>query len=135
MHFQRVEFNFSCGSAGKESASNAEDLGSIFGLGRSSGAAKRLPTPVFWPGVFHRLYSSWGSQNQTQLNEFLKNGLKVNLHYFKNEMGCFHYSVGKTVGGYFYTFWLYGPFFVFSKPVIFHLLTSTFHPPPFIFSR
>ena len=21
---------------------------------------KRLPTPVFWPGEFHKLYSSWG---------------------------------------------------------------------------
>ena len=68
-----------------------------------------------------------GSQSQTQLNEFLKNGLKVNFHYSKNEMDCFS-SVGKTVGGYFYTFWPYGPLSVFSKPVIFHLLTSAFHP-------
>ena len=21
---------------------------------------ERLPTPVFWPGEFHRLYSTWG---------------------------------------------------------------------------
>ena len=21
---------------------------------------ERLPTPVFWPGEFHRLYSQWG---------------------------------------------------------------------------
>ena len=32
-----VFLGFSCGSAGKESACNAEDLGSIRGLGRSSG--------------------------------------------------------------------------------------------------
>ena len=31
---------FSCGSAGKESACNAGDLGSIFGLGRSPGEGK-----------------------------------------------------------------------------------------------
>ena len=31
---------FSCGSAGKESAYNAGDLGSIFGLGRSPGEGK-----------------------------------------------------------------------------------------------
>ena len=39
---------FRCGSAGKESACKAGDLGSIPGLGRSSGEGKRLPTPVFW---------------------------------------------------------------------------------------
>ena len=22
---------------------------------------RRLPTPVFWPGEFHRLYSPWGA--------------------------------------------------------------------------
>ena len=52
---------FSCGSAGKESACNAGDLGSIPGLGRSPGEGKGwLPTPVFWPGEFHGLYSPWG---------------------------------------------------------------------------
>ena len=33
-----------CGSAGKESACNAEDLGLILG-------SERLLTPVFWPGI------------------------------------------------------------------------------------
>ena len=23
-----------------------------------------LPTPVFWPGEFHRLYSTWGCQKK-----------------------------------------------------------------------
>ena len=42
---------FPCGLAGKESACNAGDLGSIPGLGRSPGEEKGyLPTPVFWPG-------------------------------------------------------------------------------------
>ena len=44
-----------CGSAGKESACNAGDLGSIPGLGRSPWRRERLPTPVFWPGEFHGL--------------------------------------------------------------------------------
>ena len=35
---------FPCGSAGKESACNAEDLGLILG-------SERLLTPVFWPGI------------------------------------------------------------------------------------
>jgi len=41
------------GSADKESACNAGDLGSIPGLGRSLGEGNGLPTPVFWPGEFH----------------------------------------------------------------------------------
>ena len=48
------------GSAGKESACNAGDLGSIPGLGTSPEEGKGLPTPVFWPGEFHGLYSPWG---------------------------------------------------------------------------
>ena len=42
-----VFLGFPCGSAGKESARNAGDLGSIPGLGRSPGEGKRLPTQVF----------------------------------------------------------------------------------------
>ena len=49
---------FPCGSAGKESASNAGDLGLI--LGKVPWRRERLPTPVFWPGEFHGLYSPWG---------------------------------------------------------------------------
>ena len=38
-----VFLGFPCGSAGKESAGNARDLGSIPGLGRSSGEGKGYP--------------------------------------------------------------------------------------------
>ena len=51
---------FPGGSAGKESAFNARDLGLIPGLGRSLGEGKGYPLPVFWPGEFHGLYSSPG---------------------------------------------------------------------------
>ena len=51
---------FPCGSAGKESACNVGDLGSIPGLGRFPWRREWLPTPVFWPGEFHGLYSAWG---------------------------------------------------------------------------
>ena len=55
-----VFLGFSCGSAGKESACNAGDLGSIPGLGISPREGKGyLPIPVFWPGEFYGLYSSW----------------------------------------------------------------------------
>ena len=32
----------------------------------------RLPTPVFWPGEFHGLYSPWGHRemNRTRLSDF-----------------------------------------------------------------
>ena len=43
---------FPGGSAGKESACSVGDLGSIPGLGRSSGE-ENGPTPVFLPGEFH----------------------------------------------------------------------------------
>ena len=48
---------FPGGSAGKESACNMGDVGSIPGLGRSPGEGK---APVFLPGEFHGLYSPWG---------------------------------------------------------------------------
>ena len=46
---------FPCGSAGKESACSAGDLGSIPGLGKIPWRRGRLPTPVFWRGEFHGL--------------------------------------------------------------------------------
>ena len=43
------------GSAGKESAHNAGDLGSIPGLGRFPWEREQILTPVFWPGEFYGL--------------------------------------------------------------------------------
>ena len=53
-----LKTEFPCGSAGKESACNAGDLGSILGWRKFSWRWERLPTP--WPGEFHGLYSPWG---------------------------------------------------------------------------
>ena len=52
------------GSDSKESACNAGDLGLIPGLGGSPGE----PTPVFWPGKFHGLYSPW-SRKESDMTE------------------------------------------------------------------
>ena len=60
---------FPCGSAGKESACNVEDLGSIPGLGRFPWRRERLPTPGFWPGEFRGLYSPWGHK-EIRLSNF-----------------------------------------------------------------
>ena len=55
---------FPCGSAGKESACNAEDLGSIPGLGRSPGEGTGYP--LQYSGlensmdcIVHRIAKSW----------------------------------------------------------------------------
>ena len=59
---------YSCGSAGKESACNVEDLGSIPGLGRSLEEGKDyLPTLAFWPGEFHGIYRAWCTQGSVFL--------------------------------------------------------------------
>ena len=51
---------FPCGSAGKESACNVGDLGSIPGLGRSPEEEKGYP--LQYPGLenFHGLCGPWG---------------------------------------------------------------------------
>ena len=46
-------------SAGKESACNEGDLGDPW-VGKVSWRREWLPTPVFWPGELHGLYSPWG---------------------------------------------------------------------------
>ena len=48
VHPSELQLSFPGGSAGKESACNAEDLGSIYGLGRFPWRRERLPTPVFF---------------------------------------------------------------------------------------
>ena len=72
------------GSAGKESAYNAGDLGLIqrtwiCPLGREDSMEKeRLPTPVFWPGEFHGLYSPWGCK-ESDMTEWLSLHVQLTL--------------------------------------------------------
>ena len=64
---------FPGGSTGKESACNVGDLGSDLWDGKIPWRRERLPTPVFWPGEFHGLYSPWGRKEMdTSLNEVLE---------------------------------------------------------------
>ena len=76
--------SFPGGSAGKESACNAGDLGSIPGLGQSPEEGKGLATPVFWPGEFHGLHSPWGHKESDTTE-------RLSLHF------TFIYLSGKTV--------------------------------------
>ena len=41
------------------SAGDVRDVDSIAGLERFPWRRERLPTPVFWSGEFHGLYSPW----------------------------------------------------------------------------
>ena len=54
-----VFLGFPGGSAGKESACNAGDLGLIPGW-EDPLKREQLPSPGFWPGEFHGLYSLGG---------------------------------------------------------------------------
>ena len=64
---------FPCGSAGKESACNVGDLGLIPGfdtwVGKIPWRRERLPTPVFWLGEFHGLYSLWGRKESDRTEQ------------------------------------------------------------------
>ena len=62
---------------GKESTCNVGDLGLIPGLGRSleEGKGYPLPTPVFWPGVFHGLYSPWGCKELDTTEQLSLSGI------------------------------------------------------------
>ena len=75
---QRVYLPLSCGSAGKESACNGGDLGSIPGLGRSPGEGKGYP--LQYSGlensmdcILHGVTKSW-----THLSNFLVFWLPLN---------------------------------------------------------
>ena len=70
---------FPCGSAGKESVCNAEDLGLIPGLGKSPGEGKGYP--LQYSGLENSMdYSPWGckeSDMTEQLSLSLKNSLEL----------------------------------------------------------
>ena len=71
-----VILGFPCGSAGKESACNVRDLGSIPGLGRSSGEGKGYPLQCSglensMDGIVHGV-----TKSQTRLTDF-------HFHYIK----------------------------------------------------
>ena len=65
-----VFFGFPCGSAGKESAYNAGDLGSIPGLGRSPGEGKGCP--LQYSGLKNSMdcIVRGVAKSQTQLSDF-----------------------------------------------------------------
>ena len=77
---QQQQQIFPDSSAGKESSCNVGDLGLRPGFGRASREGDRLPTPVFWPGEFHGLYSPWGHK-ESDMTEQLSLCRFVNKFY------------------------------------------------------
>ena len=60
-------WGFPGGSTCKESTCSVEDLGLIPGLGKIPWRREELPTPLFWPGEFHGLYSPWGHKESDKM--------------------------------------------------------------------
>ena len=73
-----VSLDFPCGSAGKESACNAGDLGMIHGLGISPGEGKGYPLQYSGLETFMD-YSPWGRKELDKTEQlplfFLYSGL------------------------------------------------------------
>ena len=91
-----VFLGFPCGSAGKESACNAGDLG------RFPWRRERLPTPVFWTGEFHGLYSPWGHKELDTAEWFhFHNNMRIQINsnlvvanISRKKKKIFHYYIG-----------------------------------------
>ena len=60
-----VFLGFPCDSAGKESACNAGDLGSISKLGRASGEGKGYPLQYSWASLVAQLVKSQPAMQET----------------------------------------------------------------------
>ena len=99
-----VFLSFPCGSAGKESACNAGDLGSIPGLGRSPGEGKGYPLQysglensmdyIVHAGEFHGLYSPWGLK-ESDMTKRLSLGNKDAICHvaWKKKKSQIHYRI------------------------------------------
>ena len=88
-------YEFPPSSAGKESACNAGDTSLIPGS-EDPWRRDRLPTPLFWPGEFHGLYSPWGHK-ESNMTEKLSLCVCVCVLYLRCEAryGTRGHSVNK----------------------------------------
>ena len=73
--------NLPCtGSDSKESTCNARETGFDSWVGKIPWRRKWLPTPVFWLGEFHGLYSPWGLKESDRTEQ-----LSLSLFVFFKE--------------------------------------------------
>ena len=75
------------GSAGKESARNAGDLGSHPWVGKIPRRKKWQPTPVFLPGEVHGQRSLAGSMGSQRV--------ECDFHFFKQGVGGWRQGAGE----------------------------------------
>ena len=78
--------DFPDSSVGKESACNVVRPGFDPWVGKITWRRERLPTPGFWPGEFHGLYSTWGhkeSDTTEQLSLHFTSHLQEGLNWKK----------------------------------------------------
>ena len=68
---------------------------------------ERLPTPIFWPGEFHGLYSPWGHKesDMTECHHYTVKGFgvvnKAEIYFFLELSSFFHdpANVGNLISG------------------------------------
>ena len=65
--FHSVILGFSCGSAGKKICLECRRPRFDPWVGKIPWRRERLPTPAFWPGEFHGLYSQWGHKESNTM--------------------------------------------------------------------
>ena len=82
-----VFLEFPCGSAGKECTCNEGDL-----CWKNLWRRERLPSPVFWPGEFHGLYSPWGPK-ELDTTEWRSLSLPDNLMRLRQSLKTSGYSL------------------------------------------
>ena len=72
--------DFPGGASGKEPACNAGDMRYGFNpwVGKIPWRKELLPTPVFWPGEFHGLFSPWGHKELDTTESLWNNRLVPN---------------------------------------------------------
>ena len=74
-------------------------------VGKVPWRTDRLPTPVFWPGEFHKLYSPWGCK-ESDATEWLS------LHWLSLNRGEIQVLRGLSEPGFFFNFAFYFIYFL-----------------------
>ena len=91
-----VILGFPCGSAGKESTCNVEDLGSIPGLGRSPGEGKVYP--LQYSGLENSMdcIVHGATNSRTRLSDFHFTSLHIHypLSFYSNNCVCVAMGIG-----------------------------------------
>ena len=86
-YFKNCIWGFPCGSAGKEFTLQCGRPGFEPWVGKIPWRRERLPTPVFWSGEFHGLYSPWGCKESDMTKNYI-----WKCFYFKEYEEYVHFN-------------------------------------------